>query len=150
MSDSATAAGPTSGNARGPASPAAIDDFDAIDPPNPALGVVRRLPAQILASLTREQQITLGEALLRQKWRSHPVDIRITVPFFGKRYYFTAVAGREQRDRARLRLERRLHPLRKTNNVLFFLGLAGVLYVGIMAGVILYDSFFQALFPAGG
>lgn len=44
-------------------------------------------------------------------WVSHPIDIRISLPFFHTRFYVTVVAGRERRPTHRRKDERRNFPL---------------------------------------
>lgn len=55
-------------------------------------------------------------------WVSHPIDIRISVPFVHKRFYFTIVAGQERRRSDRLQQDRDTYPLIKAGNVMFTLG----------------------------
>lgn len=55
-------------------------------------------------------------------WVSHPIDIRISVPFLHTRFYFTVVAGRERRPTHRRRTERKVFPILTFGNVFFVLG----------------------------
>ena len=55
-------------------------------------------------------------------WVSHPIDIRISIPFLHTRFYITLVAGRERRRAERRREERRDYPLLTIGNALFALG----------------------------
>ncbi len=55
----------------------------------------------------------------------HPVNIRFSVPFFGRRFYLTVVAGQERRPAERLKADRAKHPLATRANVIF-LSLCGV------------------------
>jgi len=55
-------------------------------------------------------------------WVSHPIDIRISVPFLRTRFYFTIVAGRERRPAHRRRAERKNFPILTFGNAFFALG----------------------------
>ncbi len=55
----------------------------------------------------------------------HPVNIRVSLPFFGRRFYLTLVAGQERRPVERLHAERSENPLATRANVIF-LGACGV------------------------
>lgn len=61
-------------------------------------------------------------------WRRHPIDVRITLPGFGKRFFVTVLAGIEKRRPDRLRADRIHYPLRTRANILFFLGFAVAIY----------------------
>lgn len=56
-------------------------------------------------------------------WVSHPIDIRVSVPFLHTRFYVTLVAGRERRPAHRRRAERAHFPILTFGNALFALGL---------------------------
>jgi len=55
-------------------------------------------------------------------WVSHPIDIRISIPFLHTRFYFTIVAGRERRPAHRRQTERQHFPILTFGNALFALG----------------------------
>ena len=55
-------------------------------------------------------------------WVSHPIDIRISVPFLHTRFYFTIVAGRERRPAHRRKAERKDFPILTVGNAFFVLG----------------------------
>ena len=57
-------------------------------------------------------------------WVSHPIDIRVSLPFLHRRYYFTIVAGQERRRKARRQEDRDTYPLVTAGNVMFTLGIA--------------------------
>lgn len=57
-------------------------------------------------------------------WVSHPIDIRISLPFMHKRFYFTIVAGQERRRRDRRHEDRSAYPLMTAGNVMFTMGIA--------------------------
>lgn len=55
--------------------------------------------------------------LARVTAASYPIDIRVTVPFLPRPFFVTLVVGRERRAPARLREERRRHPLMTAGNI---------------------------------
>lgn len=60
--------------------------------------------------------------------RHHPVNIRLSVPFFGRRFYLTIVSGGEKRDDARRDRDRHHYPVRTASNVFFFIGTGAAFY----------------------
>ena len=52
-------------------------------------------------------------------WKTHPIDIQVSIPFGFGRWYFTLVGGPERRGRERREVERRQHPLFTLGNSLF-------------------------------
>ena len=74
-----------------------------------------------------------------REWSSdHPVNLRLSIPFIGGRYYLTVVAGRERRSAARRAAERKKHPLATLGN-LTFMALVGTL-LGVASMIILYQG----------
>ena len=84
-----------------------------------------RMPSRMAGTFTGEQRAALYRALKAESWRNHPVNIRLSIPFFGKGFYLTLVAGREKRAKARLKRQKRIFPLHRLGNILFLLGLTG-------------------------
>lgn len=68
---------------------------------------------------------------------NHAVNVRLSLPFFGGRYYLTVVGGKERRSRQRLAFERKKHPLRTTGNILFLLAVGTLLGLGAIAMILL-------------
>lgn len=64
-------------------------------------------------------------------WERHPVDIRISIPLFVRRYYVTIVAGPERRSPTRLATERKKHPLLTAANVLVMLVFSTICGLGV-------------------
>ena len=64
-------------------------------------------------------------------WERHPLDIRITIPLFVRRYYITIVAGPERRSAERLARERKKHPLLTAANVLVMLVFSTICGLGM-------------------
>ena len=60
------------------------------------------------------------------EWKNHPVNVRFSLPFFGRRFYFTMIAGGEQRSPARIDEERTKHPVLTVSNLLFGCGVSTI------------------------
>lgn len=60
---------------------------------------------------------------------AHPVNIRLTIPFFSRSFYVAIVAGVERRSRARRVEERRKHPLLTAGNLVVY-AILGLCLVG--------------------
>ncbi len=72
-------------------------------------------------------------------WVSHPIDIRLSVPFVRTRYYVTIVAGRERRPAHRRKAERRDYPVLTFGNALFALGVT-TMFVLLGLGLLIARS----------
>lgn len=69
-----------------------------------------------------------------------PVNLRFTIPFFGKRFYFALVGGKERRGKERIALERRRNPIKtKTNLAFIFIG-AMILYMLTLGTFLVYAA----------
>lgn len=76
---------------------------------------------------TLPEGMASGDQTQAKAWTSdHPVNIRVSLPFFGKRFYLTLVAGQERRPVERLRAERAKNPLATRANIIF-LGTCGII-----------------------
>jgi hypothetical protein len=85
-------------------------------------------------------------------WTSHPIDIRLSIPFGFGRWYVTLVAGPERRHPKRREVERRKHPLFTLGNIvfLFILGsVIGAAAVSLMinGGVWLFNGSYTVIAP---
>lgn len=69
--------------------------------------LITQLPPRVSASFSTEQLLALSRAT-RPAPSPHAVEYRVSIPLFGRRYYFTLFAGRERRTIARLRHEGQL------------------------------------------
>ena len=72
-------------------------------------------------------------------WVSHPIDIRISIPFLHRRYYITLVAGRERRAARRRQEDPQSYTLFTLGNALFALGITTMLTV-IGLGILITTS----------
>ena len=64
-------------------------------------GLAERLPDEVMATFTREQLDALKVAFGARQWGRHPVDLRGTLKWWGWRYYFVLLIGRNRRDLSR-------------------------------------------------
>ncbi|MBL4613340.1 MAG: hypothetical protein JKY27_00480 [Magnetovibrio sp.] len=98
--------------------------------------------------MSREIASDYGEEILSGKdnpttWVSHPIDIRISLPFFHTRFYFTIVAGRERRPAHRRKDERQDFPLLTMGNAMFALGLTTLFTVVGLAILIVRSAIIE-------
>jgi hypothetical protein len=85
--------------------------------------LLERVPPEVAETFTPAQRAALYNAIKPVSWRRHPINIRLSFPVFGQRYFVTVVGGVERRSDVRLHRERRIFPLRTTGNILFLLGI---------------------------
>ncbi len=88
------------------------------------------MPEEVASSFTELQIETIEHALEGDKWRDHPVDVRLSIPFLWRRFYFVLLAGPERRSVERRKYERARRPVR------------------VIADMILLALFFVLLLPA--
>jgi hypothetical protein len=60
--------------------------------------LLRRMPAAVARTFTREQLAALEDAVATRTWGRHPLDIRGSIPWGKHRYFFAMLAGRNRRD----------------------------------------------------
>jgi hypothetical protein len=87
-----------------------------------------KLSASLLASFSDDQKRALHEAVSDAAVRP-PVNIRLTIPLPGRRFYVTIFSGQEKRNPDRRRHERTRHPVRTVANIFFILGFAVTFYL---------------------
>lgn len=102
-----------------------------------------RIPPDVAESFTEEQRAALYQAIKPASWRRHPVNIRLSFPILGERYFITVVSGYEKRSGERLSRERRMFPLRTIGNMLFLLGVGAAFYVAAAAGLVLFSNLIE-------
>ncbi len=69
-----------------------------------------------------------------------PVNLRFTIPFFGKRFYFAMVGGKERRGHERIALERRRNPIKTRTNLAFIFIGAMILYMLTLGMFLVYAA----------
>lgn len=82
-----------------------------------------RLPPEILETFTPEQRAALWGAAKPSTWRRHPIDIRLSVPFFSMRIFMAVVSGAERRSPGRRRRDARTHPFFTATNLIFLIAM---------------------------
>lgn len=76
-------------------------------------------------------------------WARHPVNIRLSLPWVGGRFFTTLVAGIEQREPTRRATERKSHPLHTVGNIFFAVGLGTIFYVGAVVALALQSAIIE-------
>jgi hypothetical protein len=74
--------------------------------------------------------------------RHHAIDFRLSVPWFGQRYFVTLVVGPERRRATRRTSERVLHPLSTTGNIVFMSAICAVVLSVTTVVVAVYSALF--------
>jgi hypothetical protein len=114
----------------------------------------KRLPRRIAQSFSDTQLRAIAGVFAAQPWKRHGADVRLTLPFLKRRFYFVLVAGSEHRSDQRRHADRAAHPLVTLGNVVFAvaalsilqLGVLGVLYAAsLVAGVDLFQDVSPAI-----
>ncbi|MDH4763091.1 hypothetical protein QE444_002847 [Pseudomonas sp. SORGH_AS199] len=105
-------------------------------------GLKERLPEALRESFTEEQLEALKLAFGTRSWGKHSVDLRGTVKFWHRRYYFVFLAGRNYRQLSRL--EQELSLLGKATVlavILLACGLVGLLLLYLLKSALGIDIF---------
>ena len=99
-----------------------------------------RLPPWVVDTLSAEQKEAIQHAASDPSWSRPPVNVRVSIPVFTRRFFFTIVGGEESRSSERRARERNRYPLRTVANIFFFLGLIGVFYVVAIIGLAMHSA----------
>lgn len=105
-------------------------------------GLKERLPEELRETFTEEQLEALKLAFGTRSWGKHSVDLRGTVKFWHRRYYFVFLAGRNYRQLSRL--EQELSLLGKATVlavILLACGLVGLLLLYLLKSALGIDIF---------
>lgn len=102
--------------------------------------LLARVPRAVRDTLTVEQKQGIANAMREVAWRKHPVDVRMSIPFFRRRFYFTMIAGEENRSNERRKIEQSLRPVRTMGNMMFILGIAAFFYLFAIFGIFFYSQ----------
>ena len=86
---------------------------------------LKSLPPDVVASFNSNQLKAMSSAM-RQDTRRHPVDLRVSVPFFWKKFYLVLLMGTERRTAERLKADRQTYPVWTAGNASLMLGLIGL------------------------
>lgn len=102
-----------------------------------------RIPPEVAETFTPAQRAALWSAVKPVSWRRHPVNIRLSFPIIGGRFFVTVVGGPEKRAGERRSRERRMFPLRTMGNILFLLGVGGAFYLTAVLGLVLFSNLIE-------
>ncbi|BAY99264.1 hypothetical protein NIES37_32430 [Tolypothrix tenuis PCC 7101] len=82
---------------------------------------------QVANSFTTEQLAAIQRGLGSSSWNRHSLDIRVSVPIPGLRFYLVLLGGSERRSQKRLRYEKGLYPFWTIKNILFLIAILGII-----------------------
>ncbi|MEH2258299.1 hypothetical protein [Nostoc sp.] len=82
---------------------------------------------EIANTFTVEQLEAIKKGLASRARTGHSLDIRVSVPIPGLRFYLVLLAGSERRSQVRLRSEKGLYPFWTPANILFLIGFLVIL-----------------------
>jgi hypothetical protein len=99
--------------------------------PDPVLEeLFTQIQPEIQDSLTTEQVTAIKKAFGSNTWtRRHPLDLRITLPIPGLRFYMVLLGGEEKRSKQRLQYAKALFPLWTPSNIIFLIVFSMILSV---------------------
>jgi hypothetical protein len=105
--------------------------------------LLNRVPPEIAETFTAEQRAALWNAAKPVSWRRHPINLRLSIPLIGVRYFITVVGGVEKRSAERRVRERRMFPLRTAGNILFLFGVGSAFYLVAVLGLVLFSNLIE-------
>lgn len=103
--------------------------------PNDTNWLFARLSKGTLAALNRDQKEEIAKVINDPEWKRPPVNIRMSLPFFARRFFVTVIGGVEKRGPARRKHEAGRYPLRTIANIFFFVGIAMAFYIAAIVGL---------------
>ncbi|MEH2067784.1 MAG: hypothetical protein V7K47_06395 [Nostoc sp.] len=81
-----------------------------------------KIAPEVANTFTVEQLEAIKRSFGFRGWTRHPLDIRVSVPIPGLRFYVVLLAGSERRSKQRLRCEKGLYHFWTPANILFLIG----------------------------
>ncbi|MCC5623118.1 hypothetical protein [Nostoc sp. CHAB 5715] len=99
---------------------------------------------EIASTFTVKQLEAIKRGLASRARTRHSLDIRVSIPIPGLRFYLVLLAGSERRSKVRLRSERGLYPFWTPANILFLLGFL------IILSICSYTIFSSVLISSSG
>ncbi|MEB3829337.1 hypothetical protein [Phormidium sp. CCY1219] len=100
-----------------------------------------RIPPETASTFTPTQMEMVKREFGPRSWKKHPVDIRLTIPFFKRGFYVVLLSGPERRSRERLRAERGKHPLSTASNLIVLTALSLTVLTAGMGLLFLFTAF---------
>ena len=98
--------------------------------------LLKTVPPEVADTFSEQQLDAILHFLDSLLWKRHPVDLRASVPFLFKRFYFVLIAGSEKRSAQRLREDRAKTPFWTTNNILLLVLISSIGLFVFCAGVL--------------
>ena len=71
---------------------------------------------------------------------SPPINIKISLPIVGRRFYFAIAGGKERRSKERVALERKANPFLAKSNITFVVIGAVVLYILTLGAFLVFAA----------
>jgi hypothetical protein len=84
--------------------------------------LLAEIAPEVANTFTVEQLEAIKRVFTSPAWTRHSLDIRVSVPIPGLRFYLVLLAGLERRSKMRLRSEKGLYPFWTPANTLFVIG----------------------------
>lgn len=116
------------------------ETMDALGYALQADSLFARLPAWVMDTLTAEQRDAIQQAVCDPSLQHPPINIRFSLPGFGRRYFLTVIGGVERRDARRRTQEQTKYPLRTVANFLFFIFLGVLIYALSIASILVHRA----------
>jgi hypothetical protein len=91
--------------------------------------LVAEIDPKVANTFTVEQLEAIKRGFSSRAWTRHSLDIRVSVPFPGLRFYLVLLAGSERRSKVRLHSEKNLYPFWTPVNILFVMGFLSILSI---------------------
>lgn len=88
-----------------------------------------KIDPEVGNTFTVEQLEAIKRGLASRARTRHSLDIRVSLPIPGLRFYLVLLAGSEHRSQVRLRSERGLYPFWTPANILFVIGFLIILSI---------------------
>ncbi len=82
--------------------------------------LLANMPPDVASSFTDSQLSYVEQAIENRPERRHPVDIRLSIPLLGHRFYLVFLFGREIRSPARRQLDRAKRLMWTFGNIVTF------------------------------
>lgn len=100
--------------------------------------IVEQMPRDVQAGFAPDQMRALWDSTRRLRWGEHALDLRYSVPFFGRRYYLVLIGGVDRRSAERNAAERASRPpFLRAGNLLAIALLSSILALFVGVGIAL-------------
>lgn len=101
---------------------------------------LRERKGTLAGEATQPSVVAMMERLPRRLDKEHRVDIRLSIPLPGGRYFVTVIADHERRGVDRRLRDRAVHPLWTMGNALFVMLSTGVASAVVTLGVLIASA----------